>query len=837
MKLLETLLELCGFDQVESVEQLRVSWLASWADAGWIFFGVLACFAISFVFYSRFERRLRTRSRVVLACLRGALLSCVFLALAEPALTVTIIRNPKPILWMLFDGTESMSIRDRLPDRLPDRLGGRGGAESARSTSSDAVVEKSDAPTRTDRIRELLEDEDGAWVRSLEERFRLRPFLFSGASGVRTLTLEDEEGELDAATLAGQLSSDGEVTALGASFSELRRRHGSSGLAGVLVVSDFDQNSGPSPVEAAKRLGVPVHTLGVGPESAGDLSIDVQSSLVMKKAERSSVVVYVRQSGLEGTSARVRVVARRADRDDPSSETQELLADDEILADREVVLDRSSVAVDVLHTPEETGRFVLIAHVDPIEGEVLSANNTARREMTVRDDFLRLFFVEYEPTWEWRFIKEVFYRDKLVGQRGFRTFLRSADPKVRHAGGVFSPTLAPTRSEFFSNDVVFLGDMPATALSTRFCELCKEFVGKFGGGLVVIAGPRFGPSEIGETPLADMLPVIPKARSRLVDDREFRLELTADAGLVDFMQLGESAEENLDAWHNLGKLPWYQPVARLHSLGTALAVHPTEKCVDDETPQPLIAIRKYGKGEVVYVGFNETWRLRRRYRERYYRLFSGLIIHRLGLSHALGAQKRFVVRTDRTQYRSDDEVVVTVEAFDANFEPLEGEELEAQGLRAELVTPTKISRLDSPLESDGSGDEAASGEDVFRLTQLRTGVFQARVRVVEGGEHRIRVQDPETREWSEVHLQVARISAEKRSAVRNVVIEREITSQTGGRSYGLDTVGSLAEEIESARSNETSVEVFPLWNTWFAFLLVVSLMLFEWLLRKLARLP
>ena len=105
-------------------------------------------------------------------------------------------------------------------------------------------------------------------------------------------------------------------------------------------------------------------------------------------------------------------------------------------------------------------------------------------------------YVAYEPTWEWRFIKEVFHRDKLVGMQGFRTFLGSSDPQVRESNVLFLPTLTPKRSEFFANDVIFLDDMPRAALSDRFCEMVKEFVGKFGGGLVVIAGPRFGPREL-----------------------------------------------------------------------------------------------------------------------------------------------------------------------------------------------------------------------------------------------------------------------------------------------------------------------------------------------------
>ena len=41
-----------------------------------------------------------------------------------------------------------------------------------------------------------------------------------------------------------------------------------------------------------------------------------------------------------------------------------------------------------------------------------------------------------------------------------------------------------------------LDDMPRAQLNDRYCEMVKEFVGNLGGGLVVIAGPRFGPREL-----------------------------------------------------------------------------------------------------------------------------------------------------------------------------------------------------------------------------------------------------------------------------------------------------------------------------------------------------
>jgi len=39
-----------------------------------------------------------------------------------------------------------------------------------------------------------------------------------------------------------------------------------------VVFSDFQQNSGPPAIEAAKRLGIPVHTVGVGPTATIDLA-------------------------------------------------------------------------------------------------------------------------------------------------------------------------------------------------------------------------------------------------------------------------------------------------------------------------------------------------------------------------------------------------------------------------------------------------------------------------------------------------------------------------------------------------------------------------------------
>src|SRR6185437_9871991 len=107
-----------------------------------------------------------------------------------------------------------------------------------------------------------------------------------------------------------QLTTTGQVTALGKAFDDLAMRYATSNLAGVVVVSDFDQNSGPPPLAKAKNLHVPVFTVGVGPTAALDLAVDLQAPPLMKKAERSTVVVILRQSGLADEAITVTVTAR-----------------------------------------------------------------------------------------------------------------------------------------------------------------------------------------------------------------------------------------------------------------------------------------------------------------------------------------------------------------------------------------------------------------------------------------------------------------------------------------------------------------------------------------------
>ena len=835
----EFLGRLLGYDNVSAIESIRPSFGAEWAHSGpaWVIFGCMGLIALSIAFYSRFQHKGSKRARMLLAVARSALLCILLLILADPILEISLTSEPKPLFWVLFDGTDSMAISDEYPEdelkkyndsteikKLSSSESTADSSDEPKSNSDEESIQQleSTQPSRADYIKALLQSQDSKLLSELNERFRLRAYRFDSPDGVVAVPLAGEDSvadEVDSEFVLSQLTTDGQVTAIGNAFDDLVRRHATQNLAGALVVSDFDQNAGSAPLNSATKLGVPIFTLGVGATTAVDLSVDMQTSLKMKKAESTSINVTLRQQELDGEAVSVRVVAYPAGTAEEDIEVVSLPVGEQTL-----ILNSPTIPVEFPFTPKQTGRFVFAAEVDKAGGEIVVQNNRVEREVTIIDDFMRLLYVEYEPTWEWRFVKEVFHRDSLVGMRGFRTYLRSSDPSVRETNDLFLPSLTLPRSQFFEYDVIFLGDMPAATLSTRFCEMTKEFVSQFGGGLVVMAGPRFGPGELANTPLADMLPVVVDPDARLRDNREFSLQLSPMANQYDFMRLGVNDQENAKAWKNLGRMPWYQPVKRLEPrASTVLAQHPTHTCADGKTPQPLIAVRKYGRGEVIYIAHNEMWRLRRKYGELYYRQFWGQLIHRLGLSHALGSQKRFVVRTDRQQYQADDKVLITVEAYNEDFDPLTEDDLPQKYLSAEVIEP-------------GRREDGEANVQALNITQFRPGVFEARLPVYKGGEYRVLVTDPVTDEVSDVHFQVTSLSAERRSAVRNLSVQQNIAAETNAKSYELDTALQLLDDFNPPRPTETTVEVISLWNTWLCFFTLVGLLMAEWFCRKLVNL-
>ena len=387
-----TIGRLLGRDDVSKIESARVSFGSAWAHASpaLVLFGCLGLAALTLWFYLRWQASGHRPTRFFLATLRAIALSLLLLVLADPTLELSLVSLPKPVLWLLLDGSDSMSIPDELPEtdrnvlaKVVD-LNGYLTSSAAKKqlqekSPGSSHAESTAQPTRADYARSLLLKTDRNLLERLSTNFRLRFFSFGETEGVRLLDRSDSKDHL---LPVQDWQTTGNVTALGDAFEDLARQHATDNLAAVLVISDFDQNSGTAPLSAAKKLGVPVFTVGVGSLTAVDLSVDLLAPPTMKKAESSTISVTVRQRELENTSVSVRVYSNAPGTGEADASARVLIGE------KAITIVGGSSQVEFPYTPEGAGRFVFTAEVDPVEGEVVTQNNKAEREVNIIDDFL-----------------------------------------------------------------------------------------------------------------------------------------------------------------------------------------------------------------------------------------------------------------------------------------------------------------------------------------------------------------------------------------------------------------------------------------------------------------
>src|SRR5688572_7957111 len=233
---------LLGLEQATSIDQLDVSLAAPWVQdrAFWIFLLAVAVLAGSLLFYLRLQARGTGAQRLALGLFRGVLLALLLMTLADPVLELTLSSRRRPLLYVIFDGTDSMAIEDELPDAE------RAAIEKAVNWKSRSSTKKSPAetrPTRMDYVRALLKSDKNPLDRlAAEKNVEIEAYLFDGNTTSQLRKLTSASGTRDSVTAAqwaDQLSTKGQVTALGEVVSEIGQQLGSSRAIGALVFSDF----------------------------------------------------------------------------------------------------------------------------------------------------------------------------------------------------------------------------------------------------------------------------------------------------------------------------------------------------------------------------------------------------------------------------------------------------------------------------------------------------------------------------------------------------------------------------------------------------------------------
>lgn len=801
--------------------------------------GLLLAACAGGIFWLYFQERVRLSlgRRLVLALLRTAAVGLVLVLLLRPVLLAEFKGERPRSVVLLLDNTQSMQQQDRRvssADRLRAAIARGQVPLHTAVTDSTALAsvhaEQLRDAERIELVKAVLAHPDLKLVEGLNQRGPLQAYLFG-----RKLHFPggDDSSSLAERLRAG-LKADEVQTALADSIHELLARTGDDLPAALVVLTDGRDNASKLTLAEAAEIcrdkGVALHVWGVGSSEGGILQLkDViapSTIFVDEKPEAKDdpidVPVSWRSRGFkDGTVVlTLKLGSQIVRKEYPVREGEDI---------REVVT----------FVPEKgkEGQRDLTATLE-MKGDD-TTRDQVQKTVQVKSSKVKVLVVENLPRREYKFLEPILERDRRVLAR---FFLVEGDPMLAknkpdpESGAMFLdafpenfPDPSPSDPDQRAYNVLILGDVPLKALGPQGAAAIQKFV-KEGGGLAVIAGRQHCPADYLATPLAEVLPVEFARQDFPIDPsirtQPFKPVLTYDGEQSDMLALADKQEDNLrlwkeDLWKDAQGFYWHYPVSDLRPAARALLVHPQEKTRDpaDAKPMPLLAARYYGKGEVLFLATDETWRWRHNTGDKLTARFWGQVVARLGLPHLLGNSQRVQLELERGEAVLGRPGSVRARLLDEKYNPLTLPTVPAALIALDARDPERRNRAIELRRIAGQPGEyrAALPNDIPGRFELRVEKGAS----LEPTSLNFRVEVPPRHE-----LEIAGMAEE---TLRNAA------HVGGGRFYREEDLPQLVAAVEPRKVEFVQRQEILLWNP-LTMLIFIGLLTAEWTLRKFSNL-
>lgn len=626
----------------------------------------------------------------------------------------------------------------------------------------------------------------GELTRSLEDRFRLRYYRFSDVAR-RLPELND-------------LAYAGRSTRIGDAIDFVRDDLSGSPLSGVVVVSDGGDNSpdGMAPsLLPMKAAGVPVYAVGLGRER---LERDVQLTRVetprtVLQGSAIAVDAIVSANGYGGQQAVIDV------------------EDDGRIVSRDTITlpeDGKPATVRVKVAANEPGPRRFRFRIAPREGELVAENNVQDAVIVVERRREKILYFEGEPRFELKFIRRAVEADSNLQVVALQ---RTADSKFLRLDVDNADELAggfpKTREELFSYRAVILGSVEASFFSHEQLQMLAEFVSRRGGGLLALGGRNaFSQGGYAGTPLAEALPVVLDERDRALHFVELKVRPTRAGSTHPAMQLAESEQASVARWETLPPLTSINRITAVKPGATTLLTGAGET-----GEQVVLAYQRYGRGAAFAMPIQDSW---------LWQMHADVPLEDMTHERLWRQLLRWLVQ--------DVPNPVVASAAPDQVSPAESFTITAEVDDSSFVRVNDASVIATVTAPDGTVSEvplewvlARDGEYRGRYTPREPGLHDIRIAARKGdvslGEDRIWVNSTESNaEYFDAHL--------------HSDLLKRIADETGGRYYTPATVKSLAEDVRYTGRGDTVTERKDLWDMPIVFLLLVSLIAFEWVYRR-----
>lgn len=786
-----------GHELASRIEAAEWHWSRPWI--AWVGFALLV--PAGWWIVRRHARRLPwldPRLRRVLDACRIGVLGLLVFVLAGPFLRLDERIVERPVVAVVIDESASMDLPvGRLPTAGIDSVAAAVGiAVPEGDGAAESLVESIGRMSRREFLAALDSAAPGGLLGDLGDAWEPRRYV------VARRAARAAEGGADepSGPAIGELSDTALGDAIGMAIDDASDRV----LGGIVLFTDGRSTTGTDPLEAVRRAAeasggqprAPVISVPVGAaEPPVDLAVaEVLAAPEVALDDTVSVTATVRSSGLARREVAV-----------------ELLAGGTVVAATDLVLREGRQQVVLPWHATVAGTTLLTVRVAAEPEEITPANNSLDAAVEVSDRRVRVLVAESAPRWDLRFLDHALRRDT-----GFEPLVVVAGRR----GGEGNAEPLPADVEGWARfDLVMIGDVSPAEFPPQSQEALVEAVEGRGTGVVFQPGGEHLPRSFAGMPVERLYPVeIDLAAGggtgafEAADFKPFRMRVTARGAMHPAFGISGDATRNRAAWS--GMPPFFRVAAARAAkpASTVLADVDRPAGVPGDGPVPLVVEAQAGRGRVLWVGTEETFRWRRNVGDALFWRFWGQALRNVARREDRPADADWLVLSP-PRVEPGSPVFVEANLVDGRGAPVTG------------ASPSIALR-------DLSGESGDAARVELRPAG-RPGLYQGSFVAGPAGRFRAGLERA-GREGLETDLVIAEPSRERADPSVDRETLRALADLTGGAVVEPADARSIAGRL-SAGAVETRRRVDDdIWDTWPVLALLVGLYCVDIAVRRLS---
>lgn len=746
--------------------------LGAWPKWALVLLILAAALGLAFLIRSRLSQAapvMRSWRVWVIWSLQTLLAAILLVLLWHPAITIAELRPQQNIIAVLVDDSRSMAISE-------------------------------DGTTRQAQAIHALQTEI---LPGLKRSFQTRVYKFDA-----TPTRVDNLDSLKPTASATRISD---------SLKQLADETSDLPIGAVVLLTDGDDNTGgiaPDAINSLRARHIPVHPIGFGREHAAhDVELDDVALAPRALADsRLAAKITLHQHGYSG--AKINLTIR-----DVTEGAPKPLAARTVTLGPDANLQTETVMFDIGGAGARTLQIAAL----PLQGEENTANNAITRVVNVSSDPRRVLYIEGEPRWEYKFIREAEEGDRMVQ---VVSMVRTSENKIYRQGISNPAELAngfPSRAEdLFAYQGLIIGSVEAAYFTPAQQELIRQFVDRRGGGLLLLGG-EFSLADGGwnATNLTDLYPTTLPTQAntfhREADPRNGTThtfaQLAPDGSDSVITRLVDDPAANAAKWKTLPYLMDYQDPGTPKPGATVLA----NMITPEGRKLPLLITENFGRGRTAILATGGSWRWQMS-------LPLGDTAHHLFWQQLLrwiaSDTPGHVSASVPSQMLLDSgAITLTADVRDQQYNPAPDAKVEAH-----ILGPSGVSALvelspvpDNPGQFQAAWSAPKPGAYLTEITAQRT--------------------DHDTGKLTELGRDVLTFQrmdgvAENFHTEQNRELLEHLAAQTGGQYWKPSDAGKLAGSIPFSEAGVTVRETKDLWDLPLVFLVLIALRFSEWWLRR-----